>query len=233
MKKMANIGTVMLGLAVMSGCLIVGGKDDDDDDDAPSIDAGITPTPDAAAACSVTATYPGGTITGDATNMITAEVQGAGEVITLGIAFNTDQDGILVELYKGAGVFAGGIVPGTYALTGAELNYKTCGLCVRFFGNSTIQNPGQDFMPTAGSVTITEVGPSGTGRLKATLNGLTFTHVTIAPSPDFTSTPVNDGCNTAFAAPVTIDVPIVAKTKPGAPDGRGKLPARPSRVDLF
>jgi hypothetical protein len=186
--------------------------------------------PDGAPVCSVNPSYTVQAIVGDATNMISLRNTPAGantpEVDVMGVGLNQDQDGFQIEMYSNAGVFqaAGGIKPGTYQLTGAELNYATCGLCVRFFGDATQAAPGADFMATAGTVNITELGAVGTGRFKATLSGVTFEHVTIDPNT-FTSTPVGDNCNTAFGADVSIDVPVVAAMKPGQPGSGHTFPS--------
>jgi hypothetical protein len=229
MKAFLKIGL----MAALMGVVACGG-DDGGDDVTPTPDAKPAPDanvgPDAAPVCSVNmAGYQVGAIMGDATNMITLQhTAGMNENYNMGVAFNMDQDGFLLEMYKGFGVFQASIVPGTYQLTGAELNYATCGLCLRFFGNSTQGNPGQSFMATAGTVNITDLGPDGTGRFKATLSGVTFEHVTIDPMT-FQSTPVNDGCTTSFSGDVTIDVPVVTAMKPGQP-GSVKAPVFPDIV---
>lgn len=115
-------------------------------------------------------------------------------------------DTIAVELYEGSGAFASTpIAPGTYPLTGDELNYATCGTCI-FLRADLDADTGtsQTYMATGGTVTITSVSPNLTG----TLSDLTFEHVEVDPTT-YVSTPVGDGCVSAltslsFDAPVTI-----------------------------
>jgi hypothetical protein len=220
MKALLKTGLVVALLGVVA---CTGGGDDDDDTIPGTPDAGVNLTPDAdtTPVCSVIPTY--GDI-GTIPDTINAErkVEGENESVTLGVGVNADQDGFVLELYKGFTVFQAGIVPGTYQLTGEELNYASCGVCVRFFGDAAPGAPGQDFMATGGTVTITEVGATGSGRLKATLSNLTFTHVTI-DGTTFNSTPVGDGCDTAMTGAV-IDSPIVAAApKPGAPTASTRI----------
>ncbi len=111
-------------------------------------------------------------------------------------AFNTDQDVLDIELYDGFGAFtSSGIVPGTYNLTGDDLDYATCGLCVLIIGDQT-QSSGDPYMATSGSITITSVSPTGT--FAGTGTNLKFQHVSIAQ--DNTMTPVNDGCKSSVAS---------------------------------
>jgi hypothetical protein len=208
--KLLKTGLVV----VLAGVLGCGGGGGDEKPDASP--------PDAGQQCAVAPSYPGGMIP----NTINAERDmpaGGGEVVSIGVAFNQDQDGFSLQLYGGVPntVFADGIKPGTYALTGPELNFKTCVVCVLFFGDSMSTVNNQDYFATAGQVVLEEVGPTGTGNLKATLKGVKFQHVMIAPMT-FETTPINDGCKTEFAGDIVIDSPIVAappmpKRASGAP----------------
>lgn len=106
-------------------------------------------------------------------------------------------DVLRVEMYPDIGVFDGSFVePGVYEIKGDELNYATCGLCVLYYDHSDGTKGGSRgvYMATGGTVTITEVDP----KLVGTLTNVTFEHVTIAPAPDYTSTPVGDDCNTVI-----------------------------------
>lgn len=103
-----------------------------------------------------------------------------------------------LELYKGFGVFTGGeIVPGTYALTGDELNYSTCGVCPRIFANvdTTSGMPTQQFYVTGGSVTVTAINPN----LTFTVSDLQYVEVTIDETT-FVSTPVENGCTSSITS---------------------------------
>ena len=81
-----------------------------------------------------------------------------------------------IELYAGSGVFANGIDAGTYTLSGADLQYSSCGLCVLVM---------TDTDPNSGQPTDTYLATGGT--------------VTIDQN-SFTSTPVGDGCDSSIAA---------------------------------
>lgn len=113
-------------------------------------------------------------------------------------AVNADAqpDVLSVELYKGFGVFSvGELVPGTYPLTGAELNYGTCGVCVTLLTDFTGSGFADDgYLATAGSVTITSVSPNFAG----SVSGIEFEHITL--DANFNSTPHADGCTSAMAA---------------------------------
>ena len=135
---------------------------------------------------------------------------------------NTDAapDIVQLELYAGFGLFAGkDIAPGTYPLTGDELNYASCGVCVRIFADATEQALGAQYFATGGSVTLS----STTGNLVGTLDNVTFTKVTIAD--DFTSTPVGDGCETVITA-ASMDTPLVEDMGSGSGSATAGASAR-------
>jgi hypothetical protein len=125
---------------------------------------------------------------------------------------NTDAlpDDVGLQLYNGYGVFTNGVAPGTYHLTGAETSLASCGLCV--FVLTDVDPSGGSgvdaYFATGGTVNITSVTPT----LKATLTGLTFTHVNIDQTTGAT-TPVGDGCDTKITA-MTIqqDLPVAVCT---------------------
>lgn len=101
-------------------------------------------------------------------------------------------DIVQVELYAGFAAFMGtDITPKTIQLSGDELNYKSCGACVRIFADSTQSDSAAQYFATGGSITLT----STSGSLQGTLSNVTLEKVTI-DSTDYTSTPVGDGCNT-------------------------------------
>src|SRR5690606_19552964 len=116
---------------------------------------------------------------------------------------DTNPDILLLELYPGSGVFSGGLKPGTYTLAGDELQYATCGACVRIFGDYvTGVGATEVYMATGGKLTLTSVS----GQLTGALSDVTFTHVTINTST-WESTPVGDGCNSAIST-ATFSEPI-------------------------
>ena len=103
-------------------------------------------------------------------------------------------DLISLELYPGMGAMTNGIVPGTYPIAGEDLNYGTCGLCVRLMGDidETTYSVSAHYFITGGTLLIDQVE----GALVATLTDATFVEVTMAGSPTYESTPVPDGCTT-------------------------------------
>jgi hypothetical protein len=119
---------------------------------------------------------------------------------------NTTPNLFEIEFYAGSGVFTSGIAPGTYTISDKELNYATCGLCVKLLGkvDLTTFNVDQIYMATGGTVTLTSV----TGTLTGSFTNLTFEHVDI-DSTTFVSTPLNDGCSSqtasgTFTAPIPV-----------------------------
>src|SRR5262249_5778526 len=88
-----------------------------------------------------------------------------------------------------------------YQLTGDDLQYAQCGICVLVNTDLHMQGSGiaetDDYMATSGSVTLTSVGTNGSGTLSGSISNVQFTHVTIGS--DGTSTPVGDSCNTTIA----------------------------------
>ena len=105
---------------------------------------------------------------------------------------NTPPDLLYVELYEGFGIFANGIGPGTYTIAGAELNYSSCGLCVRILTEvDPSTGPNDDgYLATGGSVIIDTVDLN-TNEIAGSASGLTFEHVTI-DGGTFQSTPHPD-----------------------------------------
>lgn len=109
-----------------------------------------------------------------------------------------------LQLYAGFGVFASGVVPGTYQITGDEAQFATCGACALVFARFTpdmpLDDPDRVYLATSGSVEISSVTPALTG----TVRSLVLEHVTI--DTNTRSTVVGD-CQTtidqaAFAATV-------------------------------
>ena len=101
----------------------------------------------------------------------------------------------MIELAAGLGTFAGSdIAPKSIPLAGDELQYKTCGACVRVFGDvdDDAMSVGQYYMATGGTLDVT----STSNQLAATLTDVTLVEVTIGS--DFTSTPTGSTCATAI-----------------------------------
>jgi hypothetical protein len=107
-------------------------------------------------------------------------------------------DSLYIELYSGTGLFEEGIVEGTFQLTGDELSYETCSLCVGINVDYDTDNDdfAADYLATGGSVTLTSVE----GNLTGTLNNVTFQHVEIDYGNDYVTTPVGDGCEASITS---------------------------------
>jgi hypothetical protein len=100
-----------------------------------------------------------------------------------------------LEFYK-VGVLAANIVPGTYQITGQELNYATCAVCPRVFTDCTTEAcEDQQFYATGGTVTLTQVSPN----LVYSVSNITLVEVTVDPGT-FESTPVPGGCSTTITS---------------------------------
>lgn len=101
-------------------------------------------------------------------------------------------DEIEIQLWAGFGALTNGFATGNYPITGDELQFATCGVCVFIHTNSDGADTwDDDYFATGGSVNLTSV----MGNLTGTATSLTFEHVTLAQGE---STPVGDGCNTAL-----------------------------------
>ncbi len=202
--KTATCFAAVLALSTFAAC---GGGSDD----APDARITITPdantgTPDAPPANCLTATSHGTVTPGE--QLAEADDLAAPTFLGYQALLNADTapDIIGLELYDGLGALAGGIAPGTYTIAGDDLNYISCGLCVRIFTDATETEIGSQYLATGGTVTITQVTPN----IQGTMSNITTETVTIAP--DFTSTPVGDGCTSAvtslaFDAAVTMQAP--------------------------
>jgi hypothetical protein len=194
------------------GFAACGGGDDDQvtqiDAAGGGIDAPGGNIDAAPAACTVSSTSFGdkGTLTGVAT-FSPGMNAGAATDDTLSFAGQLEAaaptDLLVVELYAGYGVFkpngvAGPVTTGTFQITGAELDYATCGVCVRILTDATQTDYADDYLATAGTINITSVGTATGQTLAATVTNLTFQHVNIDPNT-FESTPAGDTCNSAMS----------------------------------
>jgi hypothetical protein len=130
-------------------------------------------------------------------------------------------DVLQVELYAGFAAFSGtDIMPKTIQLSGEELNYKSCGACVRIFADATMDSSAAQYFATGGTVTLSSVQ----GTFMGTLSNVTLTKVTVAD--DFTSTPVGDGCTTTITS-ATMNAMLQMGSAAGpAPIERGATPNR-------
>jgi hypothetical protein len=119
-------------------------------------------------------------------------------------------DYIDLELYKGFGVFTNGYptTATTIPLTGDEVNYRTCGACIRVYSDIDTDNMtiAGTYFATAGTLELTQVSET---RLAGTLTNLTLTHVDIDDTT-FETTAHADGCSTTLASLAFDIVPMQA-----------------------
>ena len=209
-----------LWVALASSLILVGcgggGDDDAVDSGVAFIDASGTidsgPTFDAPpAACTAAVNYAAGPATtagyyvcGDGSAACASFDPAASDTILMGGLLNSDAlpDALQLELYDGYGVFADGIVAGTYDLTiASEANYATCGACIRIYTDTDSSGNGvDDYYQTAGSLVITgfTTGDASTpSTITGSISGLALEHVTINSST-YESTAVGD-CETTVA----------------------------------
>jgi hypothetical protein len=126
---------------------------------------------------------------------------------------------VVVELWDGYGVFAGGTAHvGTFDLVAAETSATTCGVCA-YIVKATSAEP-MMLLATDGTVDVTQFGPSG-GTIALDVTAADFTQIDPA-----TSMPVPSGCTTSLAsaslsAVVDTGQDGVGLTAGHAGDGRG------------
>lgn len=170
-------------------------------DDAPMTDTGEAPV------CSVASSNFGdvGALTGQATFSADTENEADYSIVMNATLENSPpSDVLVVEFYSTYPPFGTTdepmpVVPGTYELTGDQLNYATCGVCVRLVTNVDEEgNTGDDYMVTGGTVTVSAVGDAVDETLTLEVSNLEFEHVTI-DDETFESTPVGDSCTTAIS----------------------------------
>jgi hypothetical protein len=122
------------------------------------------------------------------------------------LEMGTPSDALIIELWPGfGGVPQGELAPGTYQLNGDNGSLANCGACVYMISNyDTGSGMGdQDYMPTAGTLTINTVNPTVPGTIDLTLTGVMMQHVDIAMNG--TTTPAADAatCTTSFSAQIS------------------------------
>jgi hypothetical protein len=94
-------------------------------------------------------------------------------------ASDAQRDAIYVELWDDYGAFLGGhAAPGTFPITGDELSYATCGVCVFTLANVDANGAPQKFLlATSGTVTIEQVSDDAGDPLAFTTTNILFTEV--------------------------------------------------------
>jgi hypothetical protein len=86
-------------------------------------------------------------------------------------------DVIQVELWPDRGAFRSGeIKPGTYQLTGADLDFATCGICLRAMADKGLATQ-REYFAVAGTVEITAVSSTEGAPFVATVLNASFAEV--------------------------------------------------------
>ncbi len=129
---------------------------------------------------------------------------GARKVYDLIADLSADPDVLDVQLLDERGVFAGPVAPGTYEITGAETNSKTCGACVYVLADIVPMVGAKKFyLAQSGTLVVDSITPELSGSLS---------NVTVQEIDLNTGAPVTGGCTATieaatFSAPLTIQDP--------------------------
>lgn len=147
-----------------------------------------------AATCLTSASFGAvGALDGFATEF--GDPSGAGWQGLLKLA-GTDSVELSVDIYDGMAPFNPNRKTLTnHVLAGPDLNYETCGLCVRVLELDKFSDIQRVFFVTGGTVTLTSVE----GRITGSASNLTFEEVTVDPD-SYHSTPVPGGCQTSITS---------------------------------
>jgi hypothetical protein len=95
---------------------------------------------------------------------------------TLTLDAGPPRDTFFLKMVTGKGVFAGGIAPGVYTITGDDADYNNCGLCVHIIADIvTGVGPTKFYFANAGSVTL----DSTSAPIMGSAANLTFREVDI------------------------------------------------------
>jgi hypothetical protein len=149
------------------------------------------PGPDAAvdadvAACRVRGSY---AALGAVTATVGANAAG-NPTLSITLEAGPPRDVFFFKLVSGAGAFAGGLRTGTFAISGADAGFQSCGLCVNIVADIVAgQGPTKFYQASAGEVTLTSVAPPYAGSVK----NLVFGEV------DGNGSPI-PGCTSAIAS---------------------------------
>ena len=195
--------TTLAAVLLASVSLVACGGGDDDDTVTPVIDAPIGGDPDAPAAnCTATASHGDkGALTGSAYFSPGMAAGDATDDVLEYVALldqGATPDGLDILLYAGYGAFsAGAITPGTYQLTGEELNFATCGVCVLMATDVTEAGYADDYMAVSGTVEITAVGTALGQTFTGRLTNIQFAHVNIDENT-LETTAAGDSCSSSL-----------------------------------
>ncbi|HPH66905.1 MAG TPA: hypothetical protein PLF40_14220 [Kofleriaceae bacterium] len=136
-------------------------------------------------------------------------------------------DAIFVDFYSGYAPFGTETAPtplvtGTYQISGDQLNFATCGVCVTAAAKLTQNSNAGDFMATGGTVDVTMAGNAVGGTLTLKLTNVTFEQVTIDEAT-LESTPVGNNCKTKVGNMTYTGVMEAPAAKPSAPNQRVRV----------
>jgi hypothetical protein len=121
-----------------------------------------------------------GALTGTA-----GSAQGA-TTVTVTLEAGTPRDTFFIRMVPGKGVFGGGLMSGTYTISGVDTSYNDCGLCVHIIADVMAgQPPGKFYFADAGSVTLS----STTAPIMGSATNLHFSEIDIN-----TGAKVSGGC---------------------------------------
>jgi hypothetical protein len=208
--------TILLSLLMVTGCVTgteapVGGGDDTGDDD-PTPNPDPDPQPQSKVCSLPDSTADAGDLAAlKAQQCNVSGSQGTKKWYRVAATLPGSMDYVQIELWDGRGAFsAGAVAPGTYQLTGAELNPATCGICVRGLGDKGAATQ-KEYFATAGTVQVTSVGGAGAA-VSVTLTNARFAEIDAAKAA------VAGGC-TAAVSRAKLDGTIVAVTGGGGGGG--------------
>ncbi|HET9625417.1 MAG TPA: hypothetical protein VFP84_28815 [Kofleriaceae bacterium] len=119
--------------------------------------------------------------------------------ITVVLAPGPPKDDLFISLTAGSGVFAGGIKPGTFTISGQDASFNTCGLCTTILAHIDAQTgPAKFFFADAGTITLDTATPAAQGapsKIAGSAQNLHFTEIDLGASG---ATPVQGGCQTTI-----------------------------------
>jgi hypothetical protein len=102
-------------------------------------------------------------------------------------------DVVQVELWPDRGAFRGGAVkPGTYQLAGDDLDFATCGVCLRALADRGMPTQ-REYFAVAGTVEVTAVASTAGAPFVATVREASFAEV------DADHSEVDGGCSLDLA----------------------------------
>jgi hypothetical protein len=129
-------------------------------------------------------------------------------VVELGIGLDGESDAhyLVLELWEELGEFKGGIVPGTFEISGPETELFECSACV-YIESEDIED--QFLMADSGIITISEVDTQAGSLVSATLEDVSFRQIQIDEAAE-TESEVEGGC-TATLASADLEATLIAE----------------------